>query len=145
MYCPNRECPDLKETGMPGEYVKGITICPFCNSYLVEEMPDMHPEAMQVEKTETTREEETFSMMDALQEDLVGIKSCGSRQDADLAITCLLDHGIDVFESEEDIDGTLPAIGFGPPIRLLVPKSQAKDARILLSGVKAPAVDDEEN
>ena len=39
MYCPNRDCPDFKDTGKPGEYREGITHCPYCRSALVAEDP----------------------------------------------------------------------------------------------------------
>jgi hypothetical protein len=34
MICPNPECLDLVETGRPGEYVDGLTVCPVCGAYL---------------------------------------------------------------------------------------------------------------
>ncbi len=49
MYCPNPECADFEETGVPGEYVEGVTVCPFCGSGLVEQMPDMNPHGEQSE------------------------------------------------------------------------------------------------
>jgi hypothetical protein len=35
MYCPNPECPDLVQSGVRGEYVDEVTVCPACGSYLV--------------------------------------------------------------------------------------------------------------
>ena len=40
MYCPNLECPDLKETGSPGEYIEGTSICPYCGAALVHQLPN---------------------------------------------------------------------------------------------------------
>jgi hypothetical protein len=40
MYCPNLECPDLKETGSSGEYIEGTSICPYCGSALVHQLPN---------------------------------------------------------------------------------------------------------
>jgi hypothetical protein len=137
MYCPNPECPDFKDTGIPGEYVAGVTVCPFCNSYLVERLPDMKAHAKQdeaeQEEKETKQEEEPFSNVDELDEELVAIATYNSRQDAELAITYLINQGIDVFESPDDGGGTLPAIA---GTRLLVPKSQAEQATALLDDVE---------
>ena len=115
MYCPNRECPDFKETGMHGEYVEGITVCPFCGSSLVEEVPDESP---------TQAQDST--------ERLVVIASYSFRQDAELAITFLRNNGIDVVESPDDCGGTNPVVGFATGIRLLAPESEATKAIALL-------------
>jgi hypothetical protein len=34
--CPNPECPDLEATGVPGEYVFGTEVCPYCGAQLVD-------------------------------------------------------------------------------------------------------------
>jgi hypothetical protein len=34
--CPNPECPDLEATGVPGEYVSGTEVCPYCGAQLVD-------------------------------------------------------------------------------------------------------------
>ncbi len=39
MFCPNSECPDVKRTGLPGEYRPGIHECPRCKTTLVAEKP----------------------------------------------------------------------------------------------------------
>jgi hypothetical protein len=39
MYCPNAECPDFLESGIPAEFVDGITKCPKCGEYLVDSLP----------------------------------------------------------------------------------------------------------
>jgi len=136
MYCPNPECPDFTETGFPGEYVGGVTVCPFCESYLVEQMPNMNPPAKQAEQNRTKPEEEEFSTLDELDEDLVAIARYNLRQDAELAITYLINQGIDVFESSDDCGGTVPVVDFATGIRLMVPKSQAEQAIALLDNVE---------
>jgi len=136
MYCPNPECPGYKDTGIPGEYVAGIMVCPFCESRLVEQMPDMNAPAKQNEaksgEDETKQEEEPFSMIDDLDEELVAVATYSLQQDAELAVTYLIDQGIDVFESPDDCGGTDPALGFATGTRLLVPKSQMEQAMALL-------------
>ncbi|MBN1382701.1 MAG: hypothetical protein JXA41_13600 [Deltaproteobacteria bacterium] len=141
MYCPNPECPDFKETGVPGEYVTGVTVCPYCGSYLVEQMPDMNPPPEQpahdaTEQHETKEETEDFTMIDDLGEELVAVASYSLRQDADLAISYLISQGIDVFESADDCGGTVPILGFTTGTRLMVPKSQAEQAVSLLDQVE---------
>ena len=39
MYCPNTKCSDFIATGRHGEYVAGITTCPYCGEYLVDQLP----------------------------------------------------------------------------------------------------------
>ena len=120
MYCPNRECPDFKETGVPGEYVEGVTVCPFCGASLVEEMPAANPPQVQNDSTET----------------LVVVATYSFRHNAELAITYLKNNGIDVVESADDCGGTNPVVGFATGIRLLAPASQAKRAIALIEKVE---------
>jgi len=129
MYCPNRECPDFKETGMHGEYVEGITVCPFCGNSLVEEVPDENPPQVKNETEPDNRELD--SAQDSAQR-LVVIASYSFRQDAELAITFLKNNGVDVVESPDDCGGTNPVVGFATGIRLLAPESQARRAIALL-------------
>jgi hypothetical protein len=35
MICANPECPDNLHSGVPGEYVDGVTVCPVCGAALV--------------------------------------------------------------------------------------------------------------
>ena len=39
MYCPNKDCPDARASGVPGEYRDGIHTCPRCHSHLVAARP----------------------------------------------------------------------------------------------------------
>ena len=36
MYCSNPDCPDFLATGAHGEFVAGVTTCPYCRQPLVE-------------------------------------------------------------------------------------------------------------
>ena len=36
MYCSNPDCPDFLATGVHGEFVAGVTSCPYCRQPLVE-------------------------------------------------------------------------------------------------------------
>ncbi len=133
MYCPNLECPDSRQTGVPGEFVEGVTACPFCGSALVEKMPTMNPSEAP-DKTERGRGE--FSAIDDSSEKRVVIATYSFRADAELAITYLINNGIDVVESPDDCGGTNPVVGFATGIRLLAPERQAKRAIALLKKVQ---------
>jgi hypothetical protein len=39
MFCANTRCPDFVSTGKHGEYVAGITSCPYCGEALLETLP----------------------------------------------------------------------------------------------------------
>ncbi len=133
MYCSNPECPDFKETGVPGEYVEGVTVCPFCGSDLVEQMPDMNsPQA----RSERTGVKNDFGTPDDLGEGLVVIATYSFRHDAELAMTYLMNNGIEAVESPDDCGGTNPVVGFATGIRLLVPEGQANRAIALLKKVE---------
>ncbi len=133
MYCPNRECPDFKQTGVPGEFVEEITVCPFCGSALVKEMPEMNPSGV---RDETEGDKGDFDTPYDSSEKLVVIASYSFRHDAELAITYLTNNGIDVVESPDDCGGTHPVVGFATGIRLLAPESQARRAITLLKKVQ---------
>jgi len=40
MWCPNQDCEDALETGVPAEFREGIAICPLCGSLLVSYPPE---------------------------------------------------------------------------------------------------------
>lgn len=43
MYCTNPECPDFLATGAHGEFVAGVTTCPYCRQPLVATIDDGAP------------------------------------------------------------------------------------------------------
>ena len=133
MYCPNRECPDFKQTGVPGEFVEDVTVCPFCGSALVEEMPEMNPSQA---RDETERDKGDFDSPEDSSEKLVVIAIYTFRHDAELAITYLTNNGIDAVESADDYGGTNPVVGFTAGIRLVALESQAQRAIALLKKVQ---------
>jgi hypothetical protein len=133
MYCPNPECPDFKQTGVPGEYIEGVTVCPFCGTKLVEQIPKIMPAE---EHGEPEQEEGELNPVQDFDEELVTVASYNFRHDADLMITFLVNQGIDVFESPDDCGGTDAAVGFATRTRLLVPKSQAEQAIALIKDME---------
>ncbi len=40
MFCGNPGCPDFEATGFHAEYVDGVTVCPTCGEFLVDQPPD---------------------------------------------------------------------------------------------------------
>jgi len=40
MYCSNPECPDFLATGAHGEFVAGVTNCPYCRQPLAATIDD---------------------------------------------------------------------------------------------------------
>lgn len=40
MFCANPDCPDFVATGTHGEFVAGVTRCPYCREPLVERLPE---------------------------------------------------------------------------------------------------------
>jgi hypothetical protein len=53
MYCSNPKCPDYIATGKHGEYVAGVTACPVCGEYLVDNLlPDVPGSREQTHYTE---------------------------------------------------------------------------------------------
>jgi hypothetical protein len=124
VFCPNRECPDVEESGAPGEYREGIVLCPKCGTRLVPERPvlagDEEPGAEGAEE------------QDAAVGPLVAVASFNYHQDADLVASMLLANGVQAVIFADDCGGTDPRIGFGSRTRVMVPEGQARLALALL-------------
>ncbi len=133
MFCPNPKCPDLEGSDTPSEYVDGITKCPVCGAWLVEQMPGVPPSS---DETDSEMDTTDVESPDESTEALVVVASFNFRQDADLAKTFLISKGIEVFESADDLGGMNPGLGFGARTRLLVHKSNADQAMALLDEIE---------
>jgi hypothetical protein len=133
MFCPNPECPDLDGSDTPSEYVDGITKCPICGTWLVDQRPEFSSSGDQPDSGDDTTDAESSK---ELTEDLVVVASFNYRQDADLAKSFLIANGIEVFESSDDLGGSNPGLGFATGTRLLVLKSDAEKAIALLDEVE---------
>lgn len=131
MYCPNPDCPDYLASGQPGEYVEGITVCPFCETELVEEEPDMEAIRAAREHVDEEPAADEPETTDELDEELVVIANCADREHAEIATTYLMEHDIDVFESDDPF-GDRGVTGFDQSIQLLTLESQAERATELL-------------
>lgn len=125
MYCPNLECPDFKATGSPGEYIEGITVCPYCGTTLVKQAPI-------VKTSEGYGEGERHRGVNSdFDEELVEVATHYLSHDADLMKSLLVSQGIDVFEFGTDL-----ALGCGTGVRLMVPRNQAEQAIALIRKVE---------
>jgi hypothetical protein len=133
MYCSNPDCPDYQVTGVHGEYVDTVTVCPYCGEPLVENLP-------------AAAEGESTALFDA--------PACAGGDELELVfetsdpsevavVRSILD-GADIpslVRGEEEFDafrGARSAFRFNPrggAVRFLVPASRAEEARALLTEV----------
>jgi hypothetical protein len=147
MFCANQQCPDFKRTGTPGEYVDGITSCPFCGAALVEQMPDMIPDIYEddvepeydvdpadadLENDDSDQEDTDESVMKDDSE-YVPVAEYDYRKDVDHIVDYLVEEGIDAYESLDEYSTTDPLIGVIKRTLILVPKDQADQAISLLA------------
>jgi hypothetical protein len=124
VFCPNRDCPDFQETGLPGEYREEIVVCPKCGAHLVPE-PPVRREAEASGSVPTGERDAALGR-------LVAVASFNYHQDADLAASMLLANGVQAVVFADDCGGVDPRIGFGSRSRVMVPEGQAKLALSLL-------------
>ena len=124
MYCPNPECLDFIEDGVPGEYVDTVSVCPKCGTRLVAGPP---PETL------GGSGQETRPRAAAREDDPpVEVASFGSRQDAELAAGYLVARGIEAVVLADDAGGEFAGVGSGSGARVLVPTSRVAEALALL-------------
>ena len=124
MFCPNLECPDLKESGIAGEYVEGTTVCPKCGARLENKPPALKAAA-----------EDAPGFPEPLEHSggpLMTVASFNYRHEADLVLSMLLARGIDAVTFSDDCGGVDPRVGFGTRTRVVVSESQAAAALALI-------------
>ncbi len=132
MFCPNPECPDVLESGHPGEYREGIASCPKCGAALVAEPPAEVVPAHAPENGPAVGTTEA--------EEIVQVASFNFHHDADLVVSMLQASGIDALVLADDCGGVDPRIGFASRTRVMVPARQAAAAVALLES----SVDDDD-
>ena len=134
MYCPNVECPDVKRSGIPGEYRPGISVCPKCGHPLVDSQPELAT-------VESSNEELAVEY-----QEFVEVCSLHDPGAVPLVKSLLMSAGIRFFIKNERVQqliggGTL-GIGYnliaGPPLVLVEP-GRAEEARQLLLDVNNDA------
>ncbi|TAM47204.1 MAG: hypothetical protein EPN53_12165 [Acidobacteria bacterium] len=124
MYCPNPECLDFIEDGVPGEYVDTVSVCPKCGTRLVAGPP---PEAL------GGSPQEARARAAGREDDpAVEVASFGSRQDAELAAGSLIARGIEAVVLADDAGGEFAGFGSVAGVRVLVPTSRVAEALALL-------------
>jgi hypothetical protein len=134
MFCPNTKCPDFVSTGKHGEYVLGITTCPYCGEVLVETLPSLAeppPEADEI----GAHVPELYQPGD----DLEPVFETSDPTEVPVVRSFLDSEGIPhVLVGEERFDalrGALSPFRFNPRagvIAILVPSAYAEIARELL-------------
>ena len=124
MYCTNPECPDLEATGVPAEFVDGVTVCPTCGANLVETLPDggvapmITDHAVEVEEVFTTHDPTEIPIVSSILEG---------------ANIPFLIEGMEKFSPFRGGDA---AMRFNPKAgtaTFVVPANRAEEARVLLT------------
>jgi len=131
MYCLNPECPDNVETGKPGEYVLGVSVCPHCGAELVEMV------APEVVGSEPPRDLEHDPAPESRFEPVF---ECTDPSEVAIVKSLLESEGIRyVTSGEEQFDafrGSLSPFRFHPAagkVLFLVTENQAERAREILT------------
>ena len=133
MYCANPDCPDYLATGVHGEYVVGVTACPYCGEPLVASLPE------EAEPAATT-------LFDVVRPegngDLEVVFETSDPSEVAVIRSILDGAGIpSIVRGEEEFDsfrGARSAFRFNPrggTVRFLVPATRAEEARVLLTEV----------
>jgi len=121
VYCPNTACPDVKQTGIPGEYRDGIAQCPRCGCSLVPASPSSAEEAEeQDEPREVSYEFEAF----------VPVWEVANRALVPLVHSLMDAAGIRYFIRDENILHRLTALRGA---EVFVDPSRVDEARAILS------------
>ncbi|MGD1148263.1 MAG: hypothetical protein ABR961_09985 [Thermoanaerobaculaceae bacterium] len=132
MYCPNRECPDFQEDGVPGEYVDTVSVCPKCGATLVAEWPPAQPagEPLHPEAAEVGSEACAVELIP--RGALVALAAFDYPDETEPFVAALEKAGISVFQFIDDGRDFEDRGGVQTCTRLLVPESQAERAKIVL-------------
>lgn len=136
MYCPNRECPDFLEDGVPGEYVDTVTVCPKCGAALVAECPpQVSPEESGPEAAAAEGDE--VCAVEALPRGpLVALAAFDYPDETEPFIAALEQAGIAVFQFIDDGRDFQDRSGIPTCTRLLVPENQVKQALAIVHAVE---------
>ncbi len=134
MYCVNPDCPDFQATGLHGEYVDGVAICPYCGEPLVENLSEETA-------TESTSLFETPPMIG--EDDLEAVFETSDPSEVAVIRSILDGAGIpSLVRGEEEFDsfrGARSAFRYNPrggAVRFLVPAGRSEEARALLTEVE---------
>lgn len=139
VYCPNRECPDFQEDGVPGEYVDAMTTCPKCGAALVAEMPTGGPDReLRAEEAAPEGDDVCPSAAFPLGP-LVALAAFDHLDETEPFVEALARAGVTVFQFIDDSRDFQDRSGIPTCTRLLVPENQARQALAVLHAVELGA------
>ncbi|MBZ5587666.1 MAG: hypothetical protein LAO05_03815 [Acidobacteriia bacterium] len=139
MYCPNRECPDFQEDGVPGEYLDTVSICPKCGAALVAEWPPAEAPREPLIPSAPEEEGATCAVEQLPRGPLVALAAFDYPDETEPFVAALEKAGIAVFQFIDDGRDFEDRGGIQTCTRLLVPESQAARATVVLKQVEARA------
>lgn len=122
MFCLNPQCPDAVFLGIHGEYREELTVCPKCGATLAAKDPDREDDEV---------EEDAGPRLPPLAGPVVVAAEYLLQQDADLATSFLVGHGIRAMALSDDCGG-IQYGGVGRFRRVVVEASDLEAARALL-------------
>ena len=132
MYCPNPDCPDLDEVGIPAEFLPDVTHCHICGAALVTEIPDWA-------KRESSRHDTS----------LVPVLKVNNAVLLPLAKSLLKSAGISFSIRNENIEGFISqgqlGTGFNPLTgsqEIYVEECNLEEARTLLEKLGRPETEE---
>ena len=139
MYCPNRECPDFQDDGVPGEYVDTVSVCPKCGAALVAEWPPARAPEEPPLPAETEGESEACAVEMIPRGPLVALAAFDYPDETEPFVAALENAGITVFQFIDDGRDFEDRGSAQTCTRLLVPESQAARALVVLRESEARA------
>jgi hypothetical protein len=132
VYCPNHECPDFQEDGVPGEYVDTVSVCPKCGAVLVAEWPPAQPPEEPPLPASADGESEACAVDPIPRGALVALAAFDYPDETEPLVAALENAGITVFQFIDDGRDFEDRGGMQPCTRLLVPESQSARAIVVL-------------
>lgn len=128
MYCANPECPDFLATGAHGEFVAGVTTCPYCRQPLVEAVHDGE-QPLRLEPAPAAEPEPVLETSDPAELEIVKSILTGAE----------IPFLVRGHEQYKAFRGGHAAFRFNPKagaLVILVPAERAEEARALLTKVE---------
>jgi len=126
--CPNRECPDFAEDGVPGEYVETVTVCPKCGTPLVAEWPADEPVAEPGVRPPAAEDLEECPAEPRPRGLLVALAAFDYPDETEAFVAALRAAGIQAFQFLDDARDFQDRGGIATCTRILVPEDRAADA-----------------
>ncbi len=139
VYCPNPECPDFQEDGVPGEYIDTMTACPKCGATLVAEWPPAKAPSSRAAANDAPAAEEDDlrgSPAEAVAGPagpLVAVAAFDAPEEAGRLVGLLAEAGITAYAFLDDGRDFEDPGDLGVCTRVLVPESQARAASRLVA------------